>query len=161
MVPGGVMCAPTLSDMTRSRAILDYWRNDWLEKIWLGCSIDRYLEIKTWKDFEIWLDESPKHRDSDLGLFIRFCREVGLDKYGGGVGKYIAYGWAPNATLYNRPTIAGRNASLVFRSGVYDGQGFQDFDQARLVEHVAHSWYAGRDARHPFDGVTDPLDPAV
>jgi len=161
MVPGGVMCAPTLSDMTRSRAILDYWRSVWLEKTWLGCSIDRYLEIKTWADFESWLDESPSHHDSDLGFFMRFCREVGLDSYGGGVGKYIAYGCAPNATLYNRPTIAGRNQSLIFRSGVYDGQGYQDFDQARLVEHVANSWYAGRDARHPFDGVTDPIDPAV
>ena len=32
MIPGGVMCAPTLSDITRSIAILDYWRREWLEK---------------------------------------------------------------------------------------------------------------------------------
>jgi hydrogenase large subunit len=161
MVPGGVMCAPTLSDMTRSRAILEYWKNEWLEKYWLGCSIERYLAIKSWADFQVWLDESPKHRDSDLGFMVRYCQDVGLDKYGGGVGKYIAYGFAPNHTMYNRPTIATRNAALTFRSGIYDGQGYQDFDQAKLFEHVAHSWYQGDTARHPFDGVTEPLDPAA
>ena len=40
MIPGGVMCAPTLSDVTRSIAILDYWKREWLEKQWLGCSIE-------------------------------------------------------------------------------------------------------------------------
>ncbi len=161
MVPGGVMCAPTLSDMTRSRAILEYWKNEWLEKYWLGCSIDRYMAIKSWADFQVWLDESPAHRDSDLGFMVRYCQDVGLDKYGGGVGKYIAYGFAPNHTMYNKPTIATRNASLTFRSGIYDGQGYQDFDQAKLFEHVAHSWYNGDAARHPFDGVTEPFDPAA
>jgi len=31
MVPGGVMCAPNLADVTRSVAILDYWKREWLE----------------------------------------------------------------------------------------------------------------------------------
>ncbi len=43
MIPGGVMSAPTLSDVTRSIAILDYWKHEWLEKEWLGCS-DRALD---------------------------------------------------------------------------------------------------------------------
>ncbi len=43
MIPGGVMCAPTLSDVTRSTAILDHWGREWLEGQWLGCSVDRYL----------------------------------------------------------------------------------------------------------------------
>ena len=37
--------------------------------------------------------------------------------------------------------------SLTFRSGIYDGQGYQDFDQAKLFEHVAHSGYQGDTAR--------------
>ena len=45
MIPGGVMCAPTLTDITRSIAILDYWRQEWLENQFLGCSIERYRQI--------------------------------------------------------------------------------------------------------------------
>ena len=34
MVPGGVMCAPTLKDITRAHAIMNQFRNDWLETTW-------------------------------------------------------------------------------------------------------------------------------
>ena len=141
-----------------ARAILEYWKTEWLEKYWLGCSVERYLQIHSWADFEAWMDESPSHRDSDLGFFVRFSREAGLDRYGGGVGAYLAFGSLPSHTRYNRPTIAGRNAAITIRSGVYDGESYHDFEQAKLFEHVAHSWYGGNDARHPFDGVTEPLD---
>lgn len=30
------------------------------------------------------------------------------------------------------------------------------FDQQKIVEHVAHSWYKGTDALHPWQGVTEP-----
>jgi hypothetical protein len=58
MVPGGVMCAPTLAEVTRSIAILENWKNAWLEGQWLGCSIDRWLENKTWEDVLAWVDEN-------------------------------------------------------------------------------------------------------
>ncbi|MCB9053589.1 MAG: hypothetical protein H6556_29665 [Lewinellaceae bacterium] len=50
MVPGGVMCAPTLKDITRAHSIMNQFRNDWLETVWLGCSIERYMQIKSWDD---------------------------------------------------------------------------------------------------------------
>ncbi|NRA50569.1 MAG: nickel-dependent hydrogenase large subunit, partial [Phaeodactylibacter sp.] len=87
MVPGGVMCAPTLKDITRAHAIMNQFRNDWLEPIWLGCSIERYLQIQSWDDMMEWLEENESHRNSDLGLFIRAGLEFGLDKFGQGVGK--------------------------------------------------------------------------
>ena len=46
MVPGGVMCAPTLTDVTRARSILEYFRTNWIEPVWLGCSIERYEDIR-------------------------------------------------------------------------------------------------------------------
>ena len=49
MVPGGVMCAPTLTDITRAWAILEYFRTNWLEPVWLGCSLERYEEIQSYK----------------------------------------------------------------------------------------------------------------
>ena len=76
------MCAPTLSDITRSISILEYFRTNWLENVLLGCSIERWLENKTWSDVLEWLEEKPEHYESDLGLFIRYSQEIGLDKYG-------------------------------------------------------------------------------
>ena len=62
MVPGGVMCAPTLTDVTRAWSILEHFRRNWMEPIWLGCSLERYEEIKSYDDFLAWLDERPGAR---------------------------------------------------------------------------------------------------
>lgn len=159
MIPGGVMCGPTLSDVTRSIAILEYWKNEWLEKKWLGCSIERWMEIKSWEDMLAWVDENESQRNSDCGVFIRFCQEVGLDGYGKGYGDFLATGtyWEPG--LYTNPTIEGRNAALISRSGVYQDGTFHDFDQANVREDHTHSFFKGSGALHPFDGVTEPIDP--
>lgn len=163
MVPGGVMGAPTLSDVTRSIAILNHWKDNWLEKQWLGGSIDRWLENKTWEDVLAWVEESDSHRNSDCGLFIRFALEVGLDTYGAGWGNFFAAGTYFDPELYSKPTIDGRNAALINRSGIYANGQHHEYDQARVSEDVAYSWYKGGDNVHPFDGeqnVIDPLDGA-
>lgn len=159
MVPGGVMCAPTLSDVTRSIAILEHWKDNWLEKYWLGCTIERWLENKTWNDVLAWLDESKSHYDSDCGFFIRYCMDVGLDTYGQGVGNFIATGTYFDPASYENPTIEGRNDALINRSGIFAGGNFHTFDQARVREDVTHSFYEGTTARHPFEGETKPLKP--
>ncbi len=160
MIPGGVMCAPTLSDVTRAIAILEYWRDEWLEKRWLGCSIDRWMENKSWNDILAWVEEKESHYNSDCGFFIRFAKEIGLDKFGTGVGRYIATGTYFNPEKYSRPTIDGRNAALIARSGIFDGKGYHDFDQARVSEDITHSFYKGDRPLHPFEGETIPIDPA-
>lgn len=159
MVPGGVMCAPTLSDVTRSIAILEHWKDAWLEGQWLGCSVDRWLEVKTWEDMLAWVDENESQYNSDCGFFIRYCRDVGLDKYGQGVGNYLAMGTYFDPTLYENPTIDGRNAALIGRSGIYANGAWHDFDQAKVREDVTHSFYEGSQPLHPFDGETIPIDP--
>lgn len=152
MIPGGVMCAPTLKDITRAHAIMNQFRNDWLEPIWLGCSIDRYMQIQSWDDMMEWLDENESHRNSDLGLFLRAGMEFGLDKFGQGVGKYLAWGTYLHKDMYNRPTIEGRNAATISPAGFFDGQKYYDADQKQVAEHVKHSWYLNQDdGLHPFD----------
>lgn len=160
MIPGGVMSAPTLSDVTRSIAILEYWKTEWLEKEWLGCSVERWMQNRTWSDVLAWVDESKAHYESDCGFFIRYAREVGLDTFGAGWGNYLATGTFFEPSLYTDPTIEGRNAALISRAGVYAGGEYSDFDQARVREDHTHSFYRGDGAHHPFDGVTDPIDPA-
>ena len=160
MIPGGVMCGPTLSDVTRSIAILEYWKDTWLEKCWLGCSIDRWLENKTWEDVLAWLDENESHRNSDCGLFLRFCMEVGLDKYGKGYGNYLSTGTYFEPDEYVHPTIAGRNDALIARSGVYCDGKYHDFDHMNVREDHTHSFFEGSGVLHPWEGVTNPIDPA-
>ena len=159
MIPGGVMCGPTLSDITRSIAILEYWKDEWLEKKWLGCSVDRWLENKTWNDILEWADENDSQRNSDCGFFIRYAQEIGLDKYGQGCGAFLATGTFLHPDHYTKPTIEGRNAALIARSGIWDGEGYHEFDQAKVREDHTHSFFKGKGALHPFEGRTEPLDP--
>ena len=43
MVPGGIICAPTQRDVTRVWSILEHL----IEPVWLGCSMERYEEIRS------------------------------------------------------------------------------------------------------------------
>jgi hydrogenase large subunit len=157
MVPGGVMCAPTLSDITRSWSLLEYYRKTWLEPCWLGCTLERYEQIQSYDDFQVWLDESPAHAGSDLGFYWRMGLDVGLDKYGGGVGKYLSWGYLPHEDKYQKPTIDSRNGALIMKSGVYDGKADTHvlMTQDRVRENMTHAWYdeGGADV-HPFARTT-------
>lgn len=160
MIPGGVMCAPTLSELTRSISILDWWADNWLEKQWLGGSMERWMENKSWDDILAWVEENDSHYNSDCGFFIRYAQEIGLDKFGQGTDAFLATGTYFDPELYQFPTIEGRNDALINRAGVYDGSDFHDFDQANVREDHTHSFFRGSDALHPFDGLTEPIDPA-
>lgn len=159
MVPGGVMCAPTLTDVTRAWSILEHFRRNWMEPMWYGCSLERYEEIKSYDDFLAWLDERPEHANSDLGLFWRMSQDIGLDKYGAGLGKYVSWGYLPSEERYNKPTIEGRNAAVIMKSGVYDGKSdtHKTMDQVFTREDVKHAWYDEPGGLHPFDRTTNPV----
>jgi Ni,Fe-hydrogenase I large subunit len=158
MVPGGVMCAPTLTDVTRAWSILENYRRNWIEPVWLGCSIERYEEIRSYEEFLTWLDEKPQHANSDLGLFWRMSEDLGLDKYGRGCGKYVSWGYLPHEDKYNKPTIDARSAAVIRKGGVYDGQAdaHAPMDQAFTREDTAHAWYDEPGGLHPFARTTVP-----
>lgn len=161
MIPGGIMGAPTLSDVTRSLAIIERFKDEWLEKQWLGCSVERWLENKTWEDVLAWVDENDSQRNSDCGLFIRWALDIGLDKYGQGWGNYLATGTFFDPEKYAKPTVEGRNDALITRSGVsFGGESFT-FTPDAVTEDVAYSFYKGPDVVSPWDGTQDPIDPQV
>jgi Ni,Fe-hydrogenase I large subunit len=159
MVPGGVMSAPTLTDVTRAWSILEHFRRNWMEPMWLGCSLERYEQIKSYDDFLAWLDERPEHANSDLGLFWRMSLDIGLDKYGVGLGKYVTWGYLPHEDKYNHPTIEGRNAAVIMKGGVYDGKtdSHKSMDQSFTREDTLHAWYDEASPVHPFDRTTKPI----
>ena len=86
--------------------------------------------------------------------------EIGLDKYGQGYGNFLATGTFLDPELYQHPTVEGRNAALQSRSGIYANGQYYDFDQARVTEDITHSFFEGTGSLHPWEGVTDPIDPA-
>jgi len=153
MVPGGVMCSPTLTDITRAWGILEYFKKNWLESMWLGCTLERYEQIKSYDDFMAWLDEKKEHAESDLGFYWKAGLDYGLDKYGGGCGRYVTWGYLPHEDKYNKPTIEGRNDAVIMKSGIYDAKTDKHItmDQKRLRENTSHGWYnEGTDDKHPF-----------
>lgn len=158
MVPGGVMCSPTLTDITRAWSILEHIRRDWIEPVWLGCAMERYEQIASYDDFEAWLDEKPEHAQSDLGLYWRMSRDVGLDRYGRGHGKFFSWGYLPHEDKYNRPTVEGRSAAVSIKGGIYDGatDTHGAIDQSFVREDTFHSWYDEPGGLHPFERETVP-----
>jgi hydrogenase large subunit len=158
MVPGGVMCAPTLTDVTRAWAILEHFRRNWIEPIWLGCSMERYEQIRSYDDFLSWFDEQPEHAESDLGMYWRISRDIGLDKYGKGHTKYLSWGYLPHEDRYQKPTIEGRNAALIMKSGVFDAATgtHKLMNQVHTREDLKHAWYDETKVLHPFERETKP-----
>jgi hydrogenase large subunit len=91
MVPGGIASIPSTSDLLQCRMILGEFRN-WFERRILGCSLQRWLEIRSADDLESWLEECDSHRESDLGFFLRFSRDIGLETIGQGYKNFLSYG---------------------------------------------------------------------
>jgi uptake hydrogenase large subunit len=157
MVPGGVMCAPTLTDITRSWSILQYFKHNWLEPVLLGCSLERYEEVKSDDDFMAWLDENPVHANSDLGFYWRMGLDVGLHRYGGGIQKYLAWGSLPHEDKYQQPTVESRKDAVIMRGGIYNAADHTctGMTQGLVRENTAHAWYdEGSVDKHPFDRIT-------
>lgn len=71
-------------------------------------------------------------------------------KYGG-TSNFVAFG--------DFPTDENDANSRYFKSGVLfkrDLNNPRPFEPDNIKEHVRHSWFEGTQARHPFDGVTEP-----
>lgn len=153
MVPGGVVCIPSAHEINHCLFLL---RNfcQWYERRVLGCSIDRWLEVRNKSDIDVWLDEADSHANSDLGFFIRFAREAGLDKLGKGHGNFISFG---SMDMPENTVIKSRNNDGLFLpSGFTYNSQVHTFNQEKITEDLSHSWFSDDGAKHPFDGVTTP-----
>jgi hydrogenase large subunit len=152
MVPGGVTSIPEVSKILQCRIIYDRFCS-WYEHTILGCSIARWLEIRSINDLNIWLDEDPRHRMSEVGFFIRFSRLAGLDSLGKGPGRFLSYG---NFTLPAETSLPGKNGRLT-GAGFAVGTDVFSFEALKITEDISHSWYdQGTSPAHPFTGTTKP-----
>jgi hydrogenase large subunit len=111
--------------------------------------------VRSAADLDAWLEESPAHRDSDLGFFLRFGRAIGLDRIGAGHDRYVSFGGLdiPEGSRVRGPNGGTRlqPAGFAVRTEVLP------FDHKLVAEHVDYSWSADYEGGlHPFQGVTHP-----
>jgi Ni,Fe-hydrogenase I large subunit len=154
MVPGGVVCVPSANDLTQCLFLIRNFRK-WFENRVLGCRIERWIEVKSRADLDVWLDEAPSHADGDLGFYLRFAKEAGLEKIGRGCGNFISFG---SLDLPEDTGVKGAAKSRQFlQSGFFHQLEPGPFDQEKIAEDISHSWFdAGEGGQHPFDSETIP-----
>lgn len=155
MVPGGVTYIPPLSELNQCRHILRHYRQ-WYEQSVLGCSLARWQALQSAADLDHWLSQDAAHRESDVGFFLRFAKEAGLQVLGQGHGHFVSFG---SLDLPLETSLAaGRGARQLVAAGFAPHDApVQAFEQTQVSEHVAASWYADYEGgRHPFEGETEP-----
>ena len=160
MVPGGIATVPDVDAILSCRYLVSRFR-DWYENRILGCPIQRWLEVQSAADLDAWLQESPSHLYSDLGFFLRFAREMNLDKIGRGHGNFITFG---QLNIPRDSAVRGRSgqSDRLVSSGFARGTEVSLFDELEVTEHVAHSWFVDYEGgRHPMDGETCPDVPVA
>ncbi len=160
MVPGGVVCVTSVNDINLCRSLLAKFRS-WYENRILGCSIDRWHEVKTHEDLAVWLEGKDDHWESDLGFFIRFARSTGLDKIGKGCGNFLSVG---SLKIPEGSGVSGLSpGETFFPAGFMRGLTAFPFDQEKIAEDISFSFLTGlsdyKAPRHPFDGFTVAVKP--
>ncbi|MBF0549523.1 MAG: nickel-dependent hydrogenase large subunit [Deltaproteobacteria bacterium] len=154
MVPGGVTAAPSSGELLQCRYLLKRFK-DWYERRILGCSLERWFQVKSASDLDHWLEEEKSHRDSELGFYIRFARRIGLDKIGQGHGNFISFGLFESIRCAAATT--GQATGDSRPAGFAQGDLILELNPENITEHVSHSWFTDQPGgQHPFDSDTRP-----
>lgn len=154
MVPGGVASYPTFNDIVSCKYIINLFTT-WYEDQILGCPLERWQEIQSEKDLQVWMNEKDSHHNSDLGFFIRFAHLIRLDSLGKGHGNFLSFGQfdLPAGTK----ALPRSSSPLLFAPGFISNGNRSSFEQEMISEHVAYSHfedYSG--GLHPSEGMTIP-----
>lgn len=152
MLPGGVTSGPEPRRLLASLSALDT-AQAWYEARVIGAPLDEWLALESADALFAWL-ESPARINGALGLLSRFARSIDLHRRGVGTPHMLSFGMGCDPERWGPPYDA-----YLLRGGFLDGDSGQiaALDQARINEHVRHSWfrpYAG--GRHPWQGETIP-----
>src|SRR4030042_449167 len=141
--PGGVTKTVNTSEIIRAKGILSEFK-DFIENDLFGCKIECFLDNKTQTDLNKWLEDNH-HARSDLGIFIKFARDIGLENLGKGPDAFLccaSYEMSDGLTFY--------------KSGYFDNTN-KPFDEEKITESIKYSYFEGyQDGRHPASGITNP-----
>ena len=155
MVPGGVVSVPSANDIMQCLFLLGNFQQ-WFEERVLGCSVERLLAVKNRADLDAWLQESESHRQSELGFYMRFATQAGLDKIGRGYSNFISFGGLdlPVNTEIQNPAGGGQ----YFPAGFWRQGELRSFRQENVTEDISYSWFHDAESvsKHPLEGTTVP-----
>ena len=130
----------------------------WYEDRVLGCPLSQWRQIESWDALLVWLDQSPAYRDSDLGFFIRYGLDLGLDTLGRGHDTFISYGGPDVPNRQRVRPVKGNH--LRSAPAFYSPEGLIPLHPDKISEDIACSYFEDDPSiRHPFDGQTIPGDP--
>ncbi|MHC4718142.1 MAG: nickel-dependent hydrogenase large subunit [Planctomycetota bacterium] len=156
MVPGGVVSVPSANDINQCLFLLKQYRR-WFEIRILGCSIDRWLDIKSAADLNDWVDEAQSHARSDLGFYLQLAEMAGLQNIGQGHANFICSGSLDMPKSTEIKKLGGASGGTYLPAGFCHDLKVESLNQENIREDVSHSWFSDADfARHPFEGVTVP-----
>ena len=128
IIPGGVTVKMQLAELAQAYAFLNDFRKEWLEPIWLGGSLERYLEIKTWEELIAWTKENEAQGNSDLSLYINAALACGFDQLGSGNNHFLSYGAFPNHRYSDQSNGTQEQATQQSAASSFDGKAFASFD---------------------------------
>ncbi len=152
MVPGGVVSVPTANEVNQCRSLLAKFRQ-WYQRRVLGCSLKRWAEVDSPEKLEKWLEEADAHRNGELGFFIRFARQAGLDRIGSGPGRFVSFG---ALDIPEGSTVSGlREGGRFWPAGFAEKNRRYDFNPAKITEDIGFTHFSGyTGGRHPSAGMT-------
>lgn len=70
----------------------------------------------------------------------------------GGTSNFLSFGEFPQKSEFGMDDRFIPSGYIMKK----DLAGVKPVDPKQILEHVAHSWYKGNEAKHPYEGVTDP-----
>ncbi|RAU20673.1 HupV protein [Paramagnetospirillum kuznetsovii] len=134
--PGGVTKAVDPAEKVRLLSILAEFREA-LETTLFADRLEAVASLDSLEALENWADAEAPDR-GDFRLFLHICRDLELDRLGGGPGVLVSSG-----------------SFGLFQPGVWTPNSVAPFDPGMVVEDVAMSWMEGA-AASPFEGRTMP-----
>lgn len=158
VIPGGILLPPSLEEITRSLATMCDIREQFIERVVLRGSLDRYLQVKTAADLFRWLEEG-EHGAGDLAFFVRQALAYGLDRLGRGTGIFLSYPAFENPDgSFVYPGGVYRSAFMNEGAAIYTPVGDPHAFQLKVAEDISCSRYMGSWVRHPWNQETIPLE---
>jgi len=141
--PGGSTRPLDASEIRRSQGLLGEF-TEFIRQQVIGCEPEEWLALRSASDLDRWLGQDACAA-SDVGVFLRFSLQRGLDRIGTWPARFLSSGGWPDS--------AGQT---LMRPGLYDG-GPGEFSAGEILEHVKHSWYDRCDGGvNPFEGESSP-----
>jgi hydrogenase large subunit len=115
-----------------------------LETRMFGDRLEAVTALASAKELAAWA-ERPGPGGSDLGIYLRLAKALGLAHFGRASDRFLSYG------------AYALNGAHLFKRGVHAGGADQALDEAEITEDTSSGWFAPANGpSHPSRGATLP-----